>query len=35
MQFYASPEQIMRDRSEFARKNIARGRNVVVLSYAD
>jgi proteasome alpha subunit len=33
MQFYASPEQIMRDRSEFARKNIARGRNVVVLSY--
>jgi proteasome alpha subunit len=34
MQFYASPEQIMRDRSEFARKNIARGRNVVVLSYA-
>jgi len=35
MQFYASPEQIMRDRSEFARKNIARGRNVVVMSYAD
>jgi proteasome alpha subunit len=33
MQFYASPEQIMRDRSEFARKNIARGRGVVVLSY--
>jgi proteasome alpha subunit len=34
MQFYASPEQIMRDRSEYARKNIARGRGVVVLSYA-
>jgi proteasome alpha subunit len=34
MQFYASPEQIMRDRSEFARKMIARGRNVVVMSYA-
>ena len=34
MQFYASPEQIMRDRSEFARKGIARGRSVVVLSYA-
>jgi len=33
MQFYASPEQVMRDRSEYARKNIARGRNVVVLSY--
>jgi proteasome alpha subunit len=34
MQFYASPEQIMRDRSEYARKNIARGRGVVVLTYA-
>ena len=30
MQFYASPEQIMRDRSEYARKGIARGRSVVV-----
>jgi proteasome alpha subunit len=35
MQFYASPEQIMRDRSEFARKGITRGRSVVVMSYAD
>ena len=35
MQFYASPEQIMRDRSEFARKGITRGRSVVVLTYAD
>jgi proteasome alpha subunit len=35
MQFYASPEQIMRDRAEYARKNIARGRNAVVLSCAD
>ena len=34
MQFYTSPEQIMRDRSEFARKNISRGRNTVVLSFA-
>ncbi|WP_027347239.1 proteasome subunit alpha [Hamadaea tsunoensis] len=34
MQFYASPEQIMRDRSEYARKGIARGRSVVVVSYA-
>jgi proteasome alpha subunit len=33
MQFYASPEQIMRDRSEFARKGIARGRSAVVLTY--
>ncbi len=35
MQFYASPEQIMRDRSEYARKGIARGRNVVVSTYVD
>ena len=33
MPFYASPEQIMRDRSEYARKGIARGRSVVVLTY--
>ncbi|MDT4939439.1 MAG: proteasome alpha subunit [Pseudonocardiales bacterium] len=35
MPFYASAEQIMRDRSEFARKGIARGRGVVVLTYQD
>jgi proteasome alpha subunit len=35
MPFYASAEQIMRDRSEFARKGIARGRSVVVLTYTD
>ena len=35
MPFYASPEQIMRDRSEYARKGIARGRSVVVLTYVD
>jgi len=35
MPFYASAEQIMRDRSEYARKNIARGRSVIVLTYAD
>jgi proteasome alpha subunit len=35
MQFYASPEQVMRDRSEYARKGIARGRSVVVFTYAD
>jgi proteasome alpha subunit len=34
MPFYASVEQIMRDRSELARKGIARGRGVVVLSYS-
>jgi proteasome alpha subunit len=35
MPFYASAEQIMRDRSEYARKGIARGRGVVVLTYDD
>ncbi|MDQ3987834.1 MAG: proteasome subunit alpha [Actinomycetota bacterium] len=34
MPFYASVEQVMRDRSELARKGIARGRSVVVLTYA-
>src|SRR5581483_5163420 len=33
--FYASAEQVMRDRSELARKGIARGRSVTVLTYAD
>ncbi|MBO3752325.1 proteasome subunit alpha [Streptosporangiaceae bacterium NEAU-GS5] len=32
---YASPEQIMRDRAEYARKGIARGRSVVVMQYVD
>jgi proteasome alpha subunit len=31
--FYTSPEQIVRDRSEYARKGIARGRSNVVLTY--
>ena len=35
MPYYASAEQIMRDRSELARKGITRGRSVVVLTYAD
>jgi proteasome alpha subunit len=34
MPFYASPEQLMRERSELARKGISRGRSVVVLTYA-
>ncbi|KOV85087.1 proteasome subunit alpha [Nocardia sp. NRRL S-836] len=35
MPLYASAEQVMRDRSEYARKGIARGRSVIVLKYAD
>ncbi|MGK8488814.1 proteasome subunit alpha [Nocardia asiatica] len=31
--YYASAEQIMRDKTELARKGIARGRSVVVLTY--
>jgi proteasome alpha subunit len=31
--FYTSPEQLVRDRSEYARKGIARGRSNVVLTY--
>ena len=31
--FYVSPEQIMRDKADFARKGIARGRSVIVLQY--
>jgi proteasome alpha subunit len=35
MPYYASPEQLMRDRSEYARKGISRGRSVAVVTYAD
>src|SRR5690606_597929 len=33
--FYVSPEQMMKDRADFARKGIARGRSVVVIQYTD
>lgn len=33
--FYVSPEQLMKDRADFARKGIARGRSVIVLRYAE
>jgi proteasome alpha subunit len=33
MPFYVSPEQLMKDRADYARKGIARGRSVVVLAY--
>jgi proteasome alpha subunit len=35
MPYYASAEQVMRDRSEYARKGISRGRSVAVLTYVD
>ncbi|MDQ0850233.1 proteasome alpha subunit [Arthrobacter sp. B3I9] len=34
-QFYVSPEQLMKDRADFARKGISRGRSVVVVSCRD
>ncbi len=35
MPFYVSPEQAMKDKADYARKNIARGRDGVVIQYAD
>ncbi len=35
MPFYVSPEQLMKDRADFARKGIAKGRSVVVVQYTD
>ena len=34
-QFYVSPEQLMKDRADFARKGITRGRSVAVVHFAD
>ena len=33
--FYVSPEQLMKDRADFARKGISRGRSVVAVQFAD
>jgi proteasome alpha subunit len=35
MPFYVAPEQLMKDRSDYAQKGIARGKPVVALEYAD
>ena len=35
MPFYVAPEQIMKDRADYARKGIARGRALVALRYVD
>src|SRR6187401_2225476 len=32
---YVSPEQVMKDRADYARKGIARGRSVLVMTYGD
>jgi proteasome alpha subunit len=33
MPFYVSPEQLMKDRADYARKGISRGRSAIVLGY--
>lgn len=33
--FYVAPEQLVRDKAEFARKGIARGRSIVAIEFAD
>ena len=33
--FYVAPEQLVRDKAEFARKGIARGRSIVAVDYSD
>lgn len=33
--FYVAPEQMMKDRADYARKGIARGRSLVAMTYAD
>ena len=34
MPFYVAPEQVMKDRADFARKGIARGRALVAIRYS-
>ena len=33
--YYVSPEQLMKDKADYARKGIGRGKSVLVLEYAD
>ena len=35
MPFYVAPEQVMKDRAEYAQKGIARGRSLVAVTYDD
>jgi proteasome alpha subunit len=35
MPFYVPPEQLVKDRAEYARKGIARGRSIVAMEYID
>ena len=33
--FYVAPEQVMKDRADYARKGIARGRSLIATTYDD
>jgi len=35
MPFYVAPEQVIKDKADYARKGIARGRSVIVLEYTE
>lgn len=35
MPYYVSPEQVMQDKAEYARKGIAKGRSIIAMDYAD
>jgi len=35
MPYYVSPEQVMKDKADFARKGISRGKSAIALTYAD
>ena len=35
MPYYVAPEQVMKDRADYARKGIARGRAMVAVRYSD
>lgn len=35
MPYYVSPEQMMQDKAEYARKGIAKGRSIIAMEYAD
>ena len=35
MPYYVSPEQLMRDKADYARKGIARGKSTIVIEYED
>lgn len=35
MPYYVSPEQLMRDKADYARKGIARGKSIIVFEYTD